>query len=145
METVSLKDILVTPLKRIQTEGGDVMHVLKNSDKGFSDFGEVYFSWVEKGAIKAWKFHHRMTLNLVVPVGEIRFVFHSTIHKNFFRTETIGKERYARLTVPPKIWFGFQGVSSAPSLLMNLANIEHDPDEVIKKPLSHFNFNWRSK
>jgi hypothetical protein len=40
-------NIHVTPLKRITTEGGDVMHALKNSDTGFNGFGEVYFSWVE--------------------------------------------------------------------------------------------------
>ena len=55
MGVVSLDDILVTPLKRIPTVGGDVMHGLKKSDNGFNGFGEVYFSWVEQGAIKAWK------------------------------------------------------------------------------------------
>ena len=53
MGVVSLDDILVTPLKRIPTVGGDVMHGLKKSDNGFNGFGEVYFSWVEQGAIKA--------------------------------------------------------------------------------------------
>ena len=76
MDTVSLDDILVTSLKQIQATGGDVMHVLKASDSEFNGFGEVYFSWVKRGAIKAWKYHQRMTLNLVVPIGEIHFVFH---------------------------------------------------------------------
>ena len=79
MGVVSLTDILVTPLRRITTDGGDVMHALKKSDIGYNGFGEVYFSWVEQGAIKAWKCHQRMTLNLVVPVGEVHFVFHSNI------------------------------------------------------------------
>ena len=85
MGVVSLDDILVTPLKRIPTVGGDVMHGLKKSDNGFNGFGEVYFSWVEQGAIKAWKCHQRMTLNLVVPMGEVSFVFHLTNQKNKFR------------------------------------------------------------
>ena len=76
MGRVSLDDIIVTPLKRIPTDGGDVMHALKFSDNGFKGFGEVYFSWIEQGIIKAWKRHQRMTLNLVVPLGEVRFVFH---------------------------------------------------------------------
>ena len=77
MGVVSLDDILVTPLKRIPTVGGDVMHGLKKSDNGFNGFGEVYFSWVEQRAIKAWKCHQRITLNLLVPLGEVRFVFFS--------------------------------------------------------------------
>ena len=142
MGDVSLDDILVTPLKRIPTVGGDVLHALKKTDAGFDSFGEIYFSWVEQGAIKAWKYHKRMTLNLVVPVGEVSFVFHLTNQKNSFRTENIGEERYVRLTVPPGIWFGFQGIALGRSLLMNLADIEHDPEEVLNKPVSNFFYDW---
>ena len=142
MGVVSLDDILVTPLKRIPTVGGDVMHGLKKSDNGFNGFGEVYFSWIEQGAIKAWKCHQRMTMNLIVPVGEVSIVFHLTKQNNRFRTENIGEERYVRLTVPPGIWFGFQGLSFGYSLLMNVIDQEHDPDEVLRKEISDFDYDW---
>jgi len=142
---VSLDDILVTPLKRIPTVGGDVLHALKKTDAGFDGFGEIYFSWVEQGAIKAWKFHKRMTLNLVVPVGEVSFVFHLTNKKSSFRTENITEERYVRLTVPPGIWFGFQGLTSGYSLLMNVIDLEHDPDEVLRKETTEFDYDWSGK
>ena len=142
MGVVSLADILVTPLMRIPTIGGGVMHALKNSDNGFKSFGEVYFSWVEQGAIKAWKCHQHMTLNLVVPLGEVSFVFHIKDQENCFRTENIGEEKYVRLTVPPGIWFGFQGRGSCQSLLMNLADMAHDPDEVLRKKTSEIVYNW---
>ena len=145
MDTVNLEDILVTPLKRIPTVGGDVLHVLRNSDAGFNGFGEVYFSWVEQGAIKAWKYHQLMTLNLVVRLGEVRFVFHLADQKNRIRVETIGSERYARLTVPPEVWLGFQGKAPGNSLLMNVADMAHDPDEILRKPESEFNYNWSLK
>ena len=145
MGVVSLTDILVTPLRRIPTIGGDVMHALKDSDDGFNGFGEVYFSWVEQGAIKAWKYHQHMTLNLVVPLGEISFVFHIKDQKNSFRTEIISEERYVRLTVPPGIWFGFQGIASGRSLLVNLADMTHNPDEVLRKKTSEFVYNWGTK
>ena len=145
MGVVSLADILVTPLIRIPTIGGDVMHALKNSDNGFNGFGEVYFSWVERGAIKAWKCHQHMTLNLVAPLGEISFVFHIKDQENCFRTENIGEEKYVRLTVPPGIWFGFQGRGSGQSLLMNLADMAHDPDEVLRKKTSEIVYNWSTQ
>ena len=122
-----------------------MLHALKNSDPGFNGFGEVYFSWVEQWAIKAWKYHQRMTMNLVVPKGEVSFVFHLTNQKNSFRTENIGEERYVRLTVPPGIWFGFQGRGSGQSLLMNLADMAHEPDEVLRKKKSEFVYNWSTK
>ena len=145
MGDVSSDDILVTPLKRIPTVGGDVLHALKKTDAGFDGFGEIYFSWVEQGAIKAWKYHKRMTMNLVVPVGEVSFVFHLTNQKNNFRTENIGEERYVRLTVPPGIWFGFRGRGSGQSLLMNLADMAHDPDEILRETTSEFIYNWSTQ
>ncbi len=74
MGAVDLEQIQVTQLKRISVIGGDVLHALKCTDTGFQGFGEAYFSMAEAGAVKAWKLHRRMTLNLVVPVGEVRFV-----------------------------------------------------------------------
>ena len=121
------------------------MHGLKKSDNGFNGFGEIYFSWVEQGAIKAWKCHQRMTMNLVVPKGEVSFVFHLTNQKNSFRTENIGEERYVRLTVPPLIWFGFRGRGSGQSLLMNLADMAHDPDEILRETTSEFIYNWSTQ
>jgi len=145
MGAVSLDEILVTPLKRISTDGGDVMHALKCNDNGFKGFGEVYFSWIENGAVKAWKCHQRMTLNLVVPVGKVRFVFYLMEQNENFRIENIGEKNYIRLTVPPGIWFGFQGRSPEKSLLMNVADMGHDPSEVLNKPTSEFNYDWSSK
>jgi dTDP-4-dehydrorhamnose 3,5-epimerase len=135
-------DILVTPLKRVEVAGGDVLHAMRQSDTGFAGFGEAYFSWVNPGVAKAWKRHMRMTMNLMVPVGRVRFVFWDG-RLGSFREEIIGLEsRYARLTIPPGLWFGFQGLSAAPSLVLNLASIEHDPLEVERLGIDAVNYDW---
>lgn len=141
MGAVSLEQIVVTPLKRILVAGGDVLHALKRTDVGFREFGEAYFSMVEAGAVKAWKLHRRMTLNLVVPVGTVRFVF-IAVDGKMRREETIGISNYARLTVPPGIWFGFQGLAAPFSLILNVADIPHEPDEIERKPLEKFDYVW---
>jgi len=140
MGSVSLDDISVTPLKRIAVSGGDVLHVMKHSEDGFAGFGEAYFSQVVSGAVKAWKRHRQMTLNLVVPIGEVHFIFIDSTGS--IREEKIGDGNYARLTVPPSIWFGFKGVSKSISLLLNIADIEHMPDEVERKELSDIKYDW---
>ena len=66
--------VMFTPLSIIDTKGGDVLHAMKSGDPGFNGFGESYFSTIIPGAIKGWKLHNEMVLNLVVPVGCIRFV-----------------------------------------------------------------------
>ena len=139
-----LDQIRVTPLQQISTPGGDVWHALKSTEKSFEGFGEAYFTWVEARSIKAWKQHLQMTMNLVVAIGTVRFVFCDLLHHSF-REEEIGASNYSRITVPPNIWFGFQGMSVKPSLILNVANLPHDPAEVERKMKEEINFNWREK
>lgn len=141
---MNLNDIIVTPLRRIATSGGDVLHAMKCTDTGYNNFGEAYFSLISAGAVKAWKRHTKMTMNVVVPVGQVRFVFCELITDgvNAFRVEDIGEDSYARITVPPGIWFGFQGRSLDQSLILNIANIPHEPNEVDRMAQSNINYVW---
>ena len=87
-----------------------------------------------------------MTLNLIVPTGEIRFVIyddreHSLTNNQVFDIN-LSRDNYYRLTVPPGLWLGFQGVSADTNLLLNIANIEHNPDESINIPLKEIKFDW---
>ena len=51
-------------------------------------------------------------------------------------------DNYYLLNVDPLIWFGFQGLNKGENLVMNFANIEHDPNEVERKSLSELHYNW---
>ena len=140
MGALSVDQILITPLKRMELKGGDVLHGIKCTDPGFVNFGEAYFSMIEFGAIKPWKRHLRMTLNILVPVGMIEFVFID--NQGVIRQELAGVNRYVRLTVPPGIWFAFRSLVAPHSLLMNIADIPHDPAEIERKKLDEFIFKW---
>lgn len=137
---MNVPQVIVTPLARIPVAGGDVLHAIKRSDEEFKGFGEAYFSWVACDAVKAWKRHTRMTLNLVVPVGRVRFVF--TDGAGAFTVEEAGEDRYVRLTVAPNVWFGFQGLRAPQSLVLNVADLPHDPMEVERLPLAAINYQW---
>ena len=142
MSSISLQNIKILKLKKFPTDGGDVLHFIKDGDVGFKNFGEVYFSNVKYGKVKAWKKHLNMTMNLVVPVGEVKFVFHLPESKNKFRVENIGLSNYSRIIVPPGIWFGFKGLSKDNNLVSNLANIKHDPLESINVERNFFSYKW---
>jgi dTDP-4-dehydrorhamnose 3,5-epimerase len=79
-------------------------------------------------------------MNIIVPIGNVRFVFFN--ESEGFRVEEIGVDNYVRMTVPPGIWFGFQGLGINQSLLLNISSILHDPTEVERRELHTFNFNW---
>ena len=72
----------VTPLDIIDVTGGNVLHIIKASDKSYSGFGEAYFSTVDYGVIRGWKRNRDMRLNLVVPVGSVRFVAYDNRNKS---------------------------------------------------------------
>lgn len=130
-------------LKVIPVDGGDVKHFIKANENSFCGFGEAYFSFIKNGKIKGWKMHTEMTMNLVVPVGEVGFVFYNE-KSSSFQVFKIGENNYKRLTVPPNIWFGFKGIGLCSNLVVNLSNIIHNPSESKKSELSKIKFNWES-
>ena len=143
MVDVSLASIKSTSQKRISTPNGDVLHVLKCSDIDFKKFGEIYFSWIEKGSIKAWKKHNTMTMNIVVPFGRVKFVFFDEDTQTY-RNEEIGEDNYLRLTIPPGLWFGFKDMTENRSLITNIADIEHDDNEVERLDINEIKYDWNN-
>lgn len=136
-----IKDIVLTHLDIIGTPGGSVLHAMKRFDDGFCGFGEAYFSEVGFNEIKAWKRHKEMTLNLIVPIGKIKFVI---VDNNIINEFTLSRDNYYRLTIPPMVWVGFKGLSESGSMLLNIANIKHDPLEIDRKNINEIVFDWNN-
>ena len=141
-----LEGVSLTPLNEILNDKGNIFHALKSTDETFISFGEAYFSNVNYGAIKGWKKHTRMFLNLIVPNGIIKFVLFddremSTTFGQFQEIE-IGESNYQRLFVPPGIFMSFQGVGLSRNMLLNIASIPHDPTESVNKELTEISYLW---
>jgi len=130
--------VILTPLKQITHPKGGIFHAMKVSDDGFIGFGEAYFSTINKDAIKGWKKHIEMTLNLVVVTGEVEFVVYDG---NSFFNIKLSKNNYQRLTVKPNLWLAFRGLSTE-NMLLNLASIEHDPKESVNLFLDEISYKW---
>ena len=147
MDEIGIQGVSVTPLKQIFKQGGSIFHALKKSESSFQGFGEAYFSHVDHNAIKAWKTHRDMLLNLVVPCGAVKFVMidrreGSESQGNFYEITLGPDENYARLSIPPGITFGFMGVGQDVNLVLNVASIEHDPNEMVNIDKEEIPYNW---
>ena len=128
------------PLKKISNPLGDVWHAIKSSDSEYAGFGEAYFSFIEKGKIKGWKKHKKATLNLVVPVGEIKFFAYDEEQEDKhskLSSFTLSEENYFRLTVPSGIWLAFKGLKER-NMLLNVSDYSHDPSEVEAIEIENF-------
>lgn len=116
---------------------GAVGRILRSTDDVCSGIAEVYMSTVKKGCTKGWKLHRKMLLNLVVVRGEIEFEFIDgrTQTANYGRRDSVvlSSAKHSRLTVPPGIWMAFHGRSSDDNIVINAANMIHDPTEAITK------------
>jgi len=132
--------VILTSLKQIHHPKGNVFHGMKKSDAGYDGFGEAYFSTINKDDIKGWKTHKKMTLNLIVPVGKIKFVVYNEETKEFFSV-ILSQNNYQRLTVKPNLWMAFQGIGEY-NMLLNLASMEHNPTEAISVDLSEIDYEW---
>ncbi len=138
--------VITTPLRIISHPKGNILHGIKKGDPGFVDFGEAYFSTVALNEIKAWKKHLKMTINLIVPEGMVKFVVFDKRDNSptfgVFNEFVISKDNYFRLTIPPNVWFGFAGIGAGLNLILNVASIPHDPDEVDRMEPQEIKFNW---
>lgn len=147
MDIITIQGVTYTSLKIVDHSLGNILHGLKSDEASFKEFGEAYFSYVNHEAIKAWKKHTEMTLNLIVPHGEVKFVFFDDRKDS----DTFGlineinlgpSSNYGRLTVEPEIWFGFMGLTNSSNIVLNIANIKHRPDEALKAEIDSINFSW---
>jgi dTDP-4-dehydrorhamnose 3,5-epimerase len=132
-----ISGVQIHPLRQIVDERGKIMHMLRASDPHFIAFGEIYFSWVNPGIVKAWHLHDRMILNYAVPVGAIKLVLFDDRAESPTRGEIqefyLGRDNYCLVTIPPLVWNGFKGIGIEPAMVANCANIPHDPLEIHRR------------
>jgi dTDP-4-dehydrorhamnose 3,5-epimerase len=147
-----MDELIITPLKQICNIKGDIFHAMSISSVGFSGFGEAYFSTIRHREIKGWKRHLKATLNFVVIKGSIRFFILKDLYsfkfdnrENIFEILLGPSVNYSRLTIPPGFWVAFTGVSEDLSILLNISNFEHDPNEAENKPVNTSELIWTTK
>ena len=135
------QQIKTSNLKIISVPDGNVLKFINKKSKNFNGFGEIYFSLIKKNKIKAWKKHSRMTMNLTVPIGKVKFVFFDE-EKNFLKEIVLGEKNHKRITVKPGVWFGFKGTSKSVSLVSNLSNIIHKKNESTNLNIKSISYKW---
>jgi dTDP-4-dehydrorhamnose 3,5-epimerase len=135
-----LDGVKITSLKKIYNSKGDIYHALKSTEDTFTEFGEAYFTTIKKNEIKGWKKHSNMIMNLIVPVGLVRFYFYNENKEKGGYFEA-GENNYKRLTIEPNIWVAFEGLEKELNLILNISNILHDRNESENRSLDSFPFN----
>ena len=139
MESNEIEGVIVQPLMQIADNRGSVLHMMTRDSKFLIQFGEVYFSEIHSGKIKAWKRHKKKTQNLTVPLNKIRLVIYddrssSSTHGNIAEYELGRPDHYCLVHIPPMLWYGFQAFGEETALIVNCADQPHDPKQTESLP-----------
>lgn len=131
--------VILAPLRIIRDARGAVLHMLRADSPLFQRFGEVYFSEVRPGVVKAWKRHRVVTQHLAVPVGRVKFAIYDDRTGSPTRGQgmecVLGHpDAYQLLVIPPLLWYGFRGLGDSPSIVANCTDFPHDPNEAEQVP-----------
>ena len=136
MSKTLIHGVKITPLKQIIDERGKVMLMMRNDDKIFKKFGEIYFSCTHPGVVKAWHMHKKMTLNYAIISGQLKIVLFDgrkkSSTKGTLQEIYMSTENYFLLSVPPLIWNGFKGIGTETSIVANCSDIPHDKNEMVR-------------
>jgi dTDP-4-dehydrorhamnose 3,5-epimerase len=135
-----MKGVTITPLTKIPDDRGTIMHMV-TSDM-IERFGEVYFSTVYPGIVKAWHLHKEMTLNYCVIKGMIKLVVGDG---SDFEEIYLGDKNYCLVTIKPNIYNGFMGIGTEEAIVANLTDIPHDKEEILRLPFDYFDYDWKVK
>lgn len=126
-----IEGVQVIPLRRIPDERGTIFHMLRSTDAHFKQFGEIYFSSINKGIVKGWHRHRDMTLNYACVVGAIKLVLFDDREASSSRGKLmelfLGPDNYALTIIPPGVWNGFKGLTDPMALVANCCTHAHDP------------------
>ena len=146
-----IEGVKIKPLKKICDERGIVMHMLRADDPDFEKFGEIYFSCVYPGVVKAWHIHKKMTLNYAVVRGMIKLVLYDDRPNSKTKGEVMevfmGDNNYVLVTIPPHVWNGFKGLENEMAIVANCATLPHDPAEIERRDPFQNNipYDWNVK
>mgnify|MGYP001230285300 FL=1 len=144
-----IEGVKIIPLRKIPDERGSIMHMLRNDDAHFEQFGEVYFSTAYPGSIKGWHEHTKQVQFYAVIQGMIKLVLYDNREESKTYKKLIeifmGEQNYVLVRIPTGVINGYKGIGDKTSIVANCATIPHIPNGEMHRydPMSDdIPYNW---
>ena len=146
-----IEGVIIQPLKQITDQRGSVLHMMNRDSELFKQFGEIYFSEIHSGLIKAWKRHKNQTQNVAVPINKVRLVIFDprpdSKTQGKIKEYELGRPyHYKLIQVPPMVWYGYQNIWGETALIANCVDQPHNPKEKESLPADsdQVPYQWKS-
>lgn len=143
--------VTIKPLARIGDERGMVMKMQESTDPEFKGFGEVYFSTVRPGVVKAWRRHPRTWRNYCVVRGAIRLVLadprEGSPTRGAIAEIAMGEANYVLVQIPPGVWSGFLALGASDAIVCDLTDRPQAAGEVerLDPDAGAIGYDWNRK
>ena len=125
--------------ERIKNSKGDIYKLIKKDNLSRNNICESYISTVKYNKIKAWKYHKKISLNLIVTRGKVLFI---TFENNNFNKYILNEKKFEKLFIPKKIWYGFMGLEKNFSTILSFSNYFNSESEIMRKDIRDLPFDW---
>ncbi len=141
-----LEGVQLSPIKIVTDERGSVIKMFDANHPNFHRFGEIYFSVVNPGFVKAWKLHKASYSNLMATEGHVHFVLYdaregSSTFGQFQEVDLNSNDRQL-LVIPPGIMYGWKNAIDHPSTIANCASETYSPEESVNPPRETLQYDW---
>ena len=120
----------------IPDERGRLVEILRCDDAIFTKFGQVYLTTAKPGVIKAWHWHKLQTDHFTCIQGRMKLVLYDARADSPTCGEVnefiVGDDNRLLVAIPPMVYHGFQCLSDAETLVINVPTEPYNhrqPDE----------------
>ncbi|MBI2898742.1 MAG: dTDP-4-dehydrorhamnose 3,5-epimerase family protein [Planctomycetes bacterium] len=128
--------VQIKPLKLIPDERGTLAELLRADDALFRKFGQVYFTTVYPGVVKAWHYHKIQYDHFACVHGMIKLGLYDDREKSSTKGVVneffLGMRHPILVQIPPLVWHGFKGASVEEAVVINVSTepyVHASPDE----------------
>lgn len=148
-----IEGVLIKKLKIITDERGKLMEMLREDDKLFKKFGQVYMTVANPGYAKGWHYHKKQTDNFICVKGEARVGLYDGRENSKTNGEVnefiLGEKNPLLVQIPPGVFHGFESNTDDESIIVNIPTEKYEydnPDEFRVDPFkNNIPFKWKSE
>lgn len=148
-----IQGVQIKPLRVIADERGRLMEILRQDDKIFKKFGQVYMTACYPGVVKGWHYHKKQVDHFVCVKGMIKLVLYDPRKNSKTFKEVneffLGVHNTLLVQVPAWVYHGFKCVSDEEALVINVPTEPYrykKPDEYRLPPHSkEIPYDWSRK
>ncbi|MFA5068874.1 MAG: dTDP-4-dehydrorhamnose 3,5-epimerase family protein [Candidatus Omnitrophota bacterium] len=145
-----IEGVKVKKLKVIPDSRGRLMEILRDDDKMFIRFGQVYMTTALPGVVKAWHWHKKQHDSFTCVSGTMRLA----LYDGRKDSRTMGQIDEYEISlkdpmvvqIPPGVYHGFKCISKEEAIVINTVTYAYDhkdPDEFrIDERNNDIGYNW---